>query len=68
MENLLTATNTFRFEDDRAFYICTCNYNVKHEPQQIDNILSSDNIVRSRTFNTSATKSDTGEREDTEKD
>ena len=31
-ENLLTATNTFHFEDDGATDIYTCNYNGKHEP------------------------------------
>ena len=58
MENLLTATNTFHFEDDGAIDLYTCNYNRKHEPQQIDHMLSSDNSVRSRTFDASATKSD----------
>ena len=45
MENLLTAANTFHFEDDGAINIYICNNNGKHEPQQIDNILSSDNSV-----------------------
>ena len=58
MENLLTATNTFRFEDDGANNIYTCNCNGKYEPQQMDYILSSDNSLRSRTFDLSATKSD----------
>ena len=55
MENLLTATNTFHFEDDGAVNIYTCNYNGKHEPQQIDNIFSSDNSLRSMAFDSSAT-------------
>ena len=40
MENLLTATNTFRFDEDGAINIYICNYNGQHEPQQIDYILS----------------------------
>ena len=58
MENLLTATNTFHFEDDGAVNMYTCNYNGNHEPQQIDFIFSSDNSLRSRTFDSSATNSD----------
>ena len=34
MENMLTATNTFNFEKGTN-NIYTCNYNGKHEPQQI---------------------------------
>ena len=48
-KKLLPATSTFHFEDDGATNIFICNYNGKHEPQQIDCILSSDNRVRSRT-------------------
>ena len=55
---MLTATNTIHIEDDGATNIYTCNYNGKHEPQQIDNILSPDNSLRSMTFNSSATNSD----------
>ena len=58
MENLLTATNTIRFEDYGAINIYTCTYNKKPERQQIDYILSSDNSLRSRTVDSSATKSD----------
>ena len=58
MEHPLTATNTFSNDDDRNANIYTCNYNGCHEPQQIDYILSSDHILRSRTFDSSATSSD----------
>ena len=58
MEHLLTATNTFSKNDDRNDNICKCNCNGCHEPQQIDNILSSDHSLRSRTFDSSATSSD----------
>ena len=37
--------------------IHTCNNNGNHEPQQIDYTLSSDNSLRSRTFDSSATSS-----------
>ena len=57
MENTLTATNTFHFEEGNN-NIYTCNYNGNHEPQQIVFILSSDNRLRSRTFDSPATKSD----------
>ena len=59
MENMLTATNTFHFEKDGANNnLYTCNYNGKHEPQQIDYILSLDNSLRSNTFDSPATNSD----------
>ena len=58
MEHLLTATNTLHSEDDGATDIYTWNYNGKYEPQQIDYIFSSDNSLRSRTSDSSATKSD----------
>ena len=56
--HLSTATNTFSNDDDRNANILTCNYNGRHEPQQIDYILSSDNSLRSRTFDSSTTVSD----------
>ena len=56
MEKLLTATNTFHFEDDGAINICTCNYYKNHEPQQIDYTLFSDNSLRFRTYDSSTTK------------
>ena len=55
MENLVTATNTFHSEDNGITDIYTCNC---HEPQQIDCILSPDNNLRSRVFDSSATNSD----------
>ena len=58
MEHLLTATKTFSNDDCRNANIYTCNNNGCHEPQQIDCILSSDNSLRSRTFDSSATASD----------
>ena len=58
MEHLLTATNTFNNDDDRNTNIYTCNYHGRHEPQQIDHILSSDHSLRSITFDSSATASD----------
>ena len=57
MENMLTATNTFHFEEETN-NIYTCNCNGKHEPQQITYILSFDNRLRSRTFDSPATNSD----------
>ena len=56
MENMLTATNTFNLQEGNN-NIYTCNYNGNHEPQQIDFILSTDNRLRSRTFDSPATKS-----------
>ena len=56
--HLSTATNTFSNDDDRNANILTCNNNGRHEPQQIGYILSSDNSLRSRTFDSSATVSD----------
>ena len=53
---LLTVTS--HFEDDVAINIHACNLFGKHEPQQIDYILSINNSLRSRTFDSSATKSD----------
>ena len=58
MENMLTATNIFRNDDDRDASIFTCNYHWRHEPQQIDHILSYDSSLRSRSFDSSATASD----------
>ena len=58
MKNLLTATNTFHCEDDGATNIYTCDCNGNHESQQIDYIFSSDTSLRSRTFDSSATRSD----------
>ena len=59
MENLLTATTTFQLEDDGPNNIYTCTYNGKHEQQQqIDYIFSSDTFLRSRTFDSPATKSE----------
>ena len=58
MESLLAATNTFHFEDDGTINIFTCNFNRNHETQPIDYILSSDNSLRSGTFDSSATSSD----------
>ena len=40
VENLLTATNTFHFEDDGAINIYTRNCNGKHEPQQIEAVFA----------------------------
>ena len=52
MEHLLTATNTFRNDDDRNTNIHTCNHYECHEPQQIDYILSSepDGLLASNTL------------------
>ena len=57
MEHQLTDTNTFSTDDEGKLNIYTCNYNGCHEPQQIDYILSSDNSLRSKTFDSSATAS-----------
>ena len=54
----LNAMITFHFDYDSATDIYICNYNEKQEPQQMDCILLSDNSLRSRTFHSSATKSD----------
>ena len=58
MGHSLTATNTFSNNAARNTNVHTCNCNGCHEPQQIDNILSSDHSLRSRTFDSSATASD----------
>ena len=59
MGNMLTATYTFDTEIDGIksnIYTCCCNG--RHEPQQIDHILSSDRCLRSKMFDSPATKSD----------
>ena len=58
MENLLTVTNTFHSQDNGITNTCTCSYQGNHKPQQIDYILSSDNNLRSRVFDSSTTNSD----------
>ena len=47
---------TFRYDDDSKANILTCNCSCSYEPKQIDHILSSDVSLRSRTFDSSATK------------
>ena len=54
LEHVLTAPNTFKNDDGTDVNVLTCNCHFRHDTEQIDFTLSSDDSLRSWGFDSSA--------------